>query len=69
MLLFIPYNSEILLQAANCCRNSRLAVDKNDLKCVKNVRKLPCISKSFIDIFLLKPLSFSTMKSVYRDVK
>ena len=57
------------LQAANCCRNSRLVVNKDDLKWVKNVRKLPCISKSFIDIFLLKPLSFSKIKSVFRDLR
>ena len=33
------------LQAANCCRNSRLVVDEDDLKWVKNKRKLPCIGK------------------------
>ena len=29
-----------LLQAANCCRNSRLVVDENDLKWVKKLKKI-----------------------------
>ena len=56
-------------QAANCCRNSRLVVDEDYLKWVKNLRKLPCIAKSFMNISLLKPLNFSKMKSVFRFVK
>ena len=35
------------LQAANCCRNSRLVVDEDDLMWFKNWRKLPCIGKPF----------------------
>ena len=37
------------LQAANCCRNSRLAVDEDDLKCVANEKN------SSMKIFDLKP--------------
>ena len=33
------------LQAANCCRNSRLVVDIDDLKWVKTLWKLQCIGK------------------------
>ena len=33
------------LQAANCCRNSQLIVDEDELKWVKNWRNLPCIGK------------------------
>ena len=33
------------LQAANCCRNSRLVVVGDDLMWVKNLGKLPCIAK------------------------
>ena len=35
------------LQAANCCRNSRLVVDENDLKWVKNFKFLKLFSKIF----------------------
>ena len=34
------------LQGANCCRNSRLVVDEDDLMWVKNWRKLPCIHRT-----------------------
>ena len=44
-------------------------VDGDDLKWVKNLRKLPCIGKSFMDVFLLNPLNFSKMKYVSRYVK
>ena len=33
------------LQAANCCRISRLVVEEDDLMWFKNQRKLPCIGK------------------------
>ena len=33
------------LQAVNCCRNSRLVVDEDDLMWFKNLRKLPCIGE------------------------
>ena len=63
--LVMFYNCHLRpLQAANCCRNSRLVVDEDDLKWVKNIRKLPCIGKSIMDIFLLKPLNFRKAKSV-----
>ena len=38
------------LQTANCCRNSRLVVNEDDLKGVK--KKLPCIGKTVSRIFL-----------------
>ena len=66
--LTLPLSSH-QLQAANCFRNSRLVVDEDDLKWVKKIRKLPCIGTSFMGIFLLKPLSFSKIKDVFRDVK
>ena len=38
-------------------RNSRLAVDEDDVMWFENERKLPCIGKnSFMEIFILKPL-------------
>ena len=39
--------------------NSRLVVDEDDLKWVKNLRKLLCIGAISMDIFLPKHLSFS----------
>ena len=33
------------LQAVNCCRNSRLVVEEDDLMWVKKCRKLPYIGK------------------------
>ena len=44
------------LQAANCCRNSRLVVDEHDLMWFKYERKLPCIVNSFMEISVPKPL-------------
>ena len=35
------------LQAANCCRNSRLAVDEDDLKWVENEKKISLLLKQF----------------------
>ena len=48
------------LQAANCCRNSRLVVNEDDLMWFKNCKKLPCISK---------PLGCKKIQSVFMDVK
>ena len=53
------------LQAANCCRNSRLVVDEDDFKWVENCRKLPCIG----ELVLWKSPSCRKIKSVFRDVK
>ena len=56
------------IQAANCCRNSRLVVDEDDLMLFKNQGKLPCIGKplswefSFQNPFFLGKLNmFSWM--------
>ena len=58
------------LQAANCCRNSRLVVDEDDLMWVKNLRKLPCIVKTdFAGNFHSKPFGNRKIKSVFSDVK
>ena len=35
----------------------------------EKLRKLPCIVKSFMDVFFPKPLSFSKIKSFFRYVK
>ena len=47
--IYNPYTPEFTivhpLQAANCCRNSRLVVDKDDLMWFKNYRKLLCIGE------------------------
>ena len=42
--LDLPLSSHPL-QAANCCRNSRLVVNEDDFMWFKNYRKLPCIGK------------------------
>ena len=58
------------LQAANCCRNSRLVVDEGDLKWVVNWRQLPCIAvKQFHGNFPSEILSCRKIRSVFRDVK
>ena len=51
------------LQAANCCRKSRLVVHEDDLKWVKNYRKLLCMG------IHSKTLGCRKNKSVFRDVK
>ena len=56
-------------QAANCCRNSRLVVNEDDLMWIKNVRKLPCISKPASKKFSFLNLGCWKSKSVFRDVK
>ena len=35
------------LQAANCCRNSRLSVDENDLQWVTNEKKILLLLRQF----------------------
>ena len=73
MLTFNPFNPEFTieftihpLQAANCCRNSRLVADEDDLKWVKNCRVL--VNK-FLGNIHSKPPSCGKFKSVFRDVK
>ena len=46
-----------------------LVVDKDDLTWVNIFRKLPCFGKSFIYIFILKPLGFTKIKSVFQVCK
>ena len=57
------------LQVDYCCRNSRLVVDKYDLKYVKNSRKLSCIVNQFHGNFHSKTSNCSKIKPVYRGVK
>ena len=51
--LFNPFKPEFTkchlypLQAANCCRNSRLVVDEDDLKWVANEKKILLLLKEF----------------------
>ena len=45
------------LQAANCCRNSRLVVDEDDLKWVKSKENCHVLVKQFHGIFPSKSLS------------
>ena len=45
------------LQAANCCRNSRLVVDEDDLKWVKNEKKITSLLKQSHENFRYKTLS------------
>ena len=53
-----PYRHFHRLQAANCCRNSRLVVDENDLKWVTNEKIYCYFQKNSIKIFVLKPPGF-----------
>ena len=49
------------LQAANCCRNSRLVVDEDDLMWAK--------IDQFHGSFRSKTISYRKIKCVFRDVK
>ena len=53
------------LQAANCCRNSRLVVEEDDL--IGGEKKMPCIRKPVS--WNSKTLSCRKIRSVLRDVK
>ena len=44
------------LQAANCCRNSRLVVNKDDLNCVTLVKIYCYYQNSSMKIVVLKPI-------------
>ena len=57
------------LQAVNCYRNSRLAVDEDDLKWMTNLRKLPHIRKKFNGNSRSNTHSCRTVRCVFRDVK
>ena len=57
VMAWIYYCHLHLLQAATCCRNSRLLVEKDDLKWVKKQRKFTMYwQSSFMEILMLKPL-------------
>ena len=60
------------LQAANCCHNSRLVVDEDDLKgynIKENYHVLVLIVNQFQGNFHLKTLGCRKIRSVFRDVK
>ena len=57
------------LQAANCCRNSRLVVDEDDLKCVPNEKNILLFSKHFDENFRSKTARFQDIESFFRDAK
>ena len=59
------------LQVANCCRNSRLAVDEDDLKCVANEKKILLLLKQFHENFHSKTHSrrkISHFSDMQKDV-
>ena len=53
----LPLSSDPL-QAANCCRNSRLVVDEDDLKWVTNAEKIFLLLTLFHKQILINPLDF-----------
>ena len=61
------YNHQ--LQAANCCRNSRLVVDEDDLMWFKNYRNCHVLVNHIHGNFRSETLCCRTIKSVFRDVK
>ena len=50
------------LQAANCCRNSRLVVDEDDFKSVR-IKNILLLLEQFMKIFVLKPLGFRKLSN------
>ena len=66
--LDLPLSSHPL-QAANCCRNSRLIVDKDDLKWVKNLENCYVLVNQPHGNFNYNTLSCRKIKSVFTDVK
>ena len=57
------------LQAANCCRNSRLVVDEDDLMWVKSKENCHVLLNQFHGNIHSKTPSCRKIKSVFRDVK
>ena len=57
------------LQAANCCRNSRLVVDEDDLMWFKIKENCHVLVNQFHGIFRSKTPSCREIQSVFRDVK
>ena len=54
-----------VLQGVNCCRNSRLVVDEDDLKWLTNSRKLSCIGVAPRDATLTNVLRLLWLVLVY----
>ena len=46
------------LKAVNCCLNSRLVVDEDDLKWVANEKNISCLLEQFHEHFRSKPHRF-----------
>ena len=63
-----PFNLHPL-QAANCCRNSRLVVDGDDLMCFKIKENYHVLVNQFHGNFRSKTLCCRKIKSVFREVK
>ena len=57
------------LQAANCCRNSRLVVGEDDLKWVKIKENCHVLVNQFQGNCHHKTFSCREIKSAYSDVK
>ena len=57
------------LQAANCCRNSRLVVDEDDLLWFKKKENCHVFVNEFHGNFRCKKLGCRKIPSVFRDVK
>ena len=57
------------LQAANCCRNSRLVVDEDDLLWFKIKENCHELVNQFHGNFRSKILCFGKIRSVFRGVK
>ena len=57
------------LQAANCCRNSQLVVDEDDLKSVKNEKQNSVIINQFHKRNGSETPNFGKFRSFFRDAK
>ena len=54
----------------NCCRNSQLVVDEDDLKALEGIQKKDIvIIHSSMKMFALKPPRFNELKLFFRDSK
>ena len=69
VILFNPFQPEFPLQAANCCRNSRLVVDEDDLMWFKIKEKYHVLVNQLHGNFRSNILGCREIKSVFRDVK
>ena len=57
------------LQAANCCRNSRLVVDEDDVMWVKKQRNCHVLINQFHRNFHSKTIACKKIKYVFRNVE